>query len=524
MWYLEVSKPAAPSRVQLVRASTQTLEVSWTASPSAQYYILQIQKYDMPPVAATGTFSSVSAPVPTAPIVSTPVAVTTSAMVATPATVPITSPPVTTVAALPPTTSPVAAARASVAPAVATAVATPLRVQSASPVQKPVPSQTVQKPTSPMTPRVATGNVIRIRSPLATTAAVATATAVAVVTTEQQQTTATVTTTTTTAGQTPAAMSGIAALAAAAAATPKITMNNVSIMPQTAVAAATATNTIRMKNVQPGQQIRFAAPGATVLRTASPQQNKQIILQKPSQNIPGQPQIMHLVKTEQGMVAAVPKMSLIPGKSVQTTGTKPLNQGPTILRLVNPNTVAGSKILTTMKTSNIVAMSKGQNITGKQTIMIKPTGNSGLVGRTNQFIIVTTGSGLRAVQAVTTSQAGAGQATPVATPVNVLPLSATNHVTNQQGLKMIVVSSGALGGGTAGKPLTITVPGQGGVPKTVTIAKSSTQTIFNTGKNQLVTVPQIQKTPVSIQEIFIYKIFLQNIIKIKICLSNCRKR
>lgn len=454
----------------------------------------------MPPVAATGTFSSVSAPTPTAPIVSTPVAATTSAMVATPATIPITSPPMTTVATLPLTTSPVAAAaRASVATAVATAVATPLRVQSASPVQKPVPSQSVQKPTSPMTPRVATGNVIRIRSPLVTTtAAVATATAVAVAT--EQQTTATATTTTTVAGQTPAAMSGIAALAAAAAATPKITMNNVSIVPQTAVAAATATNTIRMKNVQPGQQIRFAAPGATVLRTASPQQSKQIILQKSGQNIPGQPQIVHLVKTGQGMMATVPKVSLIPSKNVQATGAKPLNQGPTILRLVNPNT-AGSKIITTVKTSNIVAMSKGQNITGKPTIMItKPTGNSGLVGRTNQFIVVTTGSGLRAVQAVTTSQAGAGQgATSVATPVNVLPLSATNHVTNQQGVKMIVVSSGAMGGGTAGKPLTITVPGQGGVPKTVTIAaKSGTQTIFNTGKNQLVTVPQIQKTPVSV--------------------------
>lgn len=456
----------------------------------------------MPPVSATGTFSSVSATAPTAPIVSTPVAVTTSAMVATPATVPIVSSPVTTTATLPPTTSPVtAAARASTVTAVATAVATPLRVQSASPVQKPVPSQSVQKPTSPMTPRIATGNVIRIRSPLVTTTtAMATATAVAVATTEQPQTTATATTTTTVAGQTPAAMSGIAALAAAAAATPKITMNNVSIVPQTAVAAATATNTIRMKNVQPGQQIRFAAPGATVLRTTSPQQSKQIILQKSGQNIPGQPQIVHLVKTGPGMMATVPKVSLIPSKNVQATGAKPLNQGPTILRLVNPNT-AGSKIITTVKTSNIVAMSKGQNITGKPTIMItKPTGNSGLVGRTNQFIVVTTGSGLRAVQAVTTSQAGSGQgATPVATPVNVLPLSATNHVTNQQGVKMIVVSSGAMGGGTAGKPLTITVPGQGGVPKTVTIAaKSGTQTIFNTGKNQLVTVPQIQKTPVSV--------------------------
>ncbi|KAG7199947.1 hypothetical protein KM043_014381 [Ampulex compressa] len=458
LWYLEVSKPPAPSRVQLVRASTQTLEVSWTATPSAQYYILQIQKYDMPP-ATTGTFPTVST------ASSTPV---TTPAVAAPTTVPVTSPPVTTVASLPITPT---SARASIAP-------TPVRIQSTvqSPVQKTVPAQTIPKTASPVTPRVA-GNLIRIRSPLVTSAAT---------TTEQPAApNSTVT------GQTPPAMSGIAALAAAAAATPKISMNNVPILPQ-----ATA-NTIRMKNVQPGQQIRFAAPGATVLRTTSPQQSKQIILQKPGQNISGQPQIVHLVKTGQGMVATVPKVSLIPGKAVQGTGAKPLNQGPTILRLVNPNTVAGSKILTTMKTSSIVAMSKGQNISGKQTIMItKPGGNGGLVGRTNQIIVVTTGSGLRAVQAVTTSQAGSGQTGNLTTPVNVLPLSATNHVANQQGVKMIVVSSGAMGGGTAGKPITITVPGQGGVPKTVTIAtKGNPQAIFNPGKSQIVTMPQIQKTP-----------------------------
>lgn len=456
----------------------------------------------MPPAAATGTFPPVSAPLPTAPVVSsTPAAVTTPTMVATPATVPITSPPVTTVASLSPSTPPTAAAVRVSAAAVA---ASPLRVQPTvqSPVQKVVSSQAVQKPTSPITPRVATGNVIRIRSPLVTSTGAAAVTAVAVVTTEQQQTTATATTTAAS-GQTPAAMSGIAALAAAAAATPKITMNNVPILPQAAAAAATATatatNTIRMKNVQPGQQIRFTAPGATVLRTASPQQSKQIILQKPAQNISGQPQIVHLLKTGQGMVATVPKVSLIPGKTVQAAGAKPLNQGPTILRLVNPNAVAGSKILTTMKTSGIVSMSKGQNITGKQTIMItKPGGNGGLVGRPNQIIVVTTGSGLRAVQAMSTSQAGAGQGANITTPVNVLPLSATNHVTNQQGVKMIVVSSGAMGGGTAGKPITITVPGQGGVPKTVTIAtKGSPQAIFNPGKSQIVTVPQIQKAPVS---------------------------
>lgn len=187
-----------------------------------------------------------------------------------------------------------------------------------------------------------------------------------------------------------------------------------------------------------------------------------------------------------------PKVNLIPGKTVQTIGGKTINQGPTILRLVNPNTVAGSKIITSMKGSNIVTMSKGQAIAGKQTIMItKPGGNGGIVGRTNQIIVVTTGGGLRTVQAVTTSQAGQGGT--ITTPVNVLPLSAANHVTNQQGVKMIVVSSGAMVGGTGGKPITITVPGHGGVPKTVTITKGGQQAIFNPAKTQIVTSSQFQK-------------------------------
>lgn len=442
LWYLEVCKPTAPARVQLVRASTQSLEVSWAATPSAQAYILQVQKYDVPP-------ASVAFP-----------AAVPAAMPAT-ATAPIKSAPASTMASLPTMATGI---KTNVSPM-------PIRVQTPvqSSAQKIIASSVIPKPSSPMTPRLGT-NVIRIRSPIVSTMAAST---------EQ-----TPPVNTSNAGQNPA-MSGIAALAAAAASSPKISMNNIPILPQ---------NALRMKGMQPGQQIRFAAPGATVLRAASPQQSKQIILQKPGQNIAGQPQIVHLLKTGQGMVT-MPKVSLIPGKTVSATGAKPMNQGPTILRLVNPNTVAGSKILTTMKTSGIVAMSKGQNIAGKQTIMItKPGGNGGLVGRTNQIIVVTTGSGLRAVQAVTTSQAGAGQGGAITTPVNVLPLSAANHVTNQQGVKMIVVSSGAMGGGTTGKPITITVPGQGGIPKTVTIAaKGSQQALFNPGKSQLVTVPQMQK-------------------------------
>ncbi|ESO01612.1 hypothetical protein HELRODRAFT_157199 [Helobdella robusta] len=70
LWFLETEKPVAPSRVQLVRASTNTLEVCWGAVPTAEAYILQLQKYDMPltpaktptgnpplsPMKATGVF------------------------------------------------------------------------------------------------------------------------------------------------------------------------------------------------------------------------------------------------------------------------------------------------------------------------------------------------------------------------------------------------------------------------------------------------------------------------------------
>ncbi|PFX33471.1 Host cell factor 1 [Stylophora pistillata] len=49
LWYLETEKPPAPSRVQLVRASTTTLEVCWGSVPTADAYLLQLQKYELPP-------------------------------------------------------------------------------------------------------------------------------------------------------------------------------------------------------------------------------------------------------------------------------------------------------------------------------------------------------------------------------------------------------------------------------------------------------------------------------------------
>lgn len=49
LWFLETEKPPAPTRVQLVRASTNTLEVCWGSVPTADAYLLQLQKYEVPP-------------------------------------------------------------------------------------------------------------------------------------------------------------------------------------------------------------------------------------------------------------------------------------------------------------------------------------------------------------------------------------------------------------------------------------------------------------------------------------------
>uniref|UniRef100_UPI00358E6DC9 host cell factor 1-like isoform X3 n=1 Tax=Myxine glutinosa TaxID=7769 RepID=UPI00358E6DC9 len=62
LWYLETEKPVAPGRVQLVRASTNTLEVSWSAVPVADSYLLQIQKYDVPPPATVTPTAPISQP------------------------------------------------------------------------------------------------------------------------------------------------------------------------------------------------------------------------------------------------------------------------------------------------------------------------------------------------------------------------------------------------------------------------------------------------------------------------------
>ncbi len=67
LWYLETERPAAPGRVQLVRASTHSLEVCWGSVPTADAYLLQVQKYDMPAAVTTTTTAAAVTPAAAAP-------------------------------------------------------------------------------------------------------------------------------------------------------------------------------------------------------------------------------------------------------------------------------------------------------------------------------------------------------------------------------------------------------------------------------------------------------------------------
>lgn len=46
---MEVEVPPTAARVSLVRASTTTLEVCWSPTPTAQAYLLEVQKIEQPP-------------------------------------------------------------------------------------------------------------------------------------------------------------------------------------------------------------------------------------------------------------------------------------------------------------------------------------------------------------------------------------------------------------------------------------------------------------------------------------------
>ncbi|XP_072928090.1 host cell factor 1-like isoform X1 [Hemitrygon akajei] len=265
LWYLETEKPPAPGKVQLVRASTNSLEVSWGAVPTADSYLLQLQKYDVPATTAAAVTpltnsairpSSSPAPAATAPASSSPAqsgirivtqAAATPGTQTAPLTPAVTSPAVLRIpaAVATPRTPGTTMIRTAASPAVVTSVAstTPLVT-----VQRQVAPQVK----APITVATLPLNIRMVR-PAQTTAGTP-------LTSSPQ-------------------MSGMAALAAAAAATQKIpsstAVTSVGIHPGTtmvktvAVTPGASTLPTTVKVATPSVMVN--APATSMLKTAAAQ-------------------------------------------------------------------------------------------------------------------------------------------------------------------------------------------------------------------------------------------------------------
>ncbi|XP_049938757.1 host cell factor 1-like [Schistocerca serialis cubense] len=63
MWYIDVSPPLQPHKVQLAKAQTDELELCWTSVPAADGYRIQLHRYEMPSAVNT----TVNPPAPATP-------------------------------------------------------------------------------------------------------------------------------------------------------------------------------------------------------------------------------------------------------------------------------------------------------------------------------------------------------------------------------------------------------------------------------------------------------------------------
>ncbi|XP_077488154.1 host cell factor isoform X3 [Amblyomma americanum] len=355
LWYLETEKPPPPSRVQLVRASTATLEVCWGAVPTADAYLLQLQRYDVPPTSTVppppvAPAAPVAPPAPATPVAPAPVAAATPTPAVAP---PIASPKIITPTQLRPVRTPGIAQPQT--PTQSPAIRVPAAASLASGLRGTVtlvrtrsPGGAGQQqirviattPTGQHVVKTVTGNLPTVTQPQQQAQQVQQVQQVAVASP------AAATTAVSVAGQ-QQPMSGMAALAAAAAATQKMTTAT------STTAAASPTSAIRV--VSPsvlaqqglkisslpiqgsptgGAAVRLAAPG-TLLKTGTAAGGKQIITVHKGAAATSQPQIVTLVKTTQGVtLATMPKVSLIQQAGKASPQGKVIPQGATIVKLV----------------------------------------------------------------------------------------------------------------------------------------------------------------------------------------------
>ncbi|XP_060072754.1 host cell factor 1-like [Ylistrum balloti] len=437
LWFLETEKPPAPSRVQLVRASTNTLEVCWGGVPTADAYLLQLQKYDLPPAQAM----TPTAVPQTNPLVKAIASPTTPNIIRTP------THGITQIRSV---------AGASALGSVAINSPQTIRVTAVAARQKTPITMTPTSNIRVATPQVVTQAGQRVPTVVSTGG-----------------------------GQ----MTGIAALAAAAAATQKIPgTSSTTTTPVSGIKVVTPTivtpQGVKVTPV-PGklatQTVRVATPGSTILKTpGSIQQTiggKQIITvhKAGAGTTTGQPQIVTLVKTNQGMQVATTK--------------GPLPQGATIVKLVTTQgggTGKPTAILTTSQAGQTPSTILGIS-------SVQPQGTATRTGVTKTIIKTIPSSMLsmaRSGSATITTQAGQK------TIVIAAPKGSTGglHSTPTK----IITSVPKIGGGTGNTQFIVVSPqtsvGQGmstltagGKPLTVTTLPVSSAAALNiTGAPQVV--------------------------------------
>ncbi|KAM9180681.1 host cell factor 1 isoform 2-T2 [Dugong dugon] len=534
LWYLETEKPPPPSRVQLVRANTTSLEVSWGAVATADSYLLQLQKYDIPATAATAT-SPTPNPVPSVPA-NPPKSPAPAA--AAPAVQPLTQVGITLLpqaAAAPPTTTTIQVLPT--VPGSSISVPAAARTQGVPAVLKVTgPQATTGTPLVTMRPASQAG-----KAPVTVTSLPAGVRMV--VPTQSAQGTVI--------GSNPQ-MSGMAALAAAAAATQKIPpssaptvlsvpagttiVKTVAVTPGTTTLPATvkvasspvmvsnpATRMLKTAAAQVGTSVSSAANTSTrpiitvhksgtvtvaqqaqVVTTVVGGVTKTITLVKSPISVPGGSalisnlgKVMSVVQTKPVQTSAVTGQAST-GPVTQIIQTKgPLPAG-TILKLVTSADGKPTTIITTTQASGagtkptILGISSVSPSTTKPgtTTIIKTIPMSAIITQAGATG-VTSSPGIKSpITIITTKVMTSGTGAP-AKIITAVPKIATGH--GQQGVTQVVLK------GAPGQPGTIlrTVP-MGGVrlvtPVTVSAVKPAVTTLVVKGTTGVTTLGTVTGT------------------------------
>ncbi|XP_009196757.1 host cell factor 1 isoform X1 [Papio anubis] len=534
LWYLETEKPPPPARVQLVRANTNSLEVSWGAVATADSYLLQLQKYDIPATAATAT-SPTPNPVPSVPA-NPPKSPAPAA--AAPAVQPLTQVGITLLpqaAPAPPTTTTIQVLPT--VPGSSISVPTAARTQGVPAVLKVTgPQATTGTPLVTMRPTSQAG-----KAPVTVTSLPAGVRMV--VPTQSAQGTVI--------GSSPQ-MSGMAALAAAAAATQKIPpssaptvlsvpagttiVKTMAVTPGTTTLPATvkvasspvmvsnpATRMLKTAAAQVGTSVSSAtntstrpiitvhksgtvtvAQQAQVVTTVVGGVTKTITLVKSPISVPGGSalisnlgKVMSVVQTKPVQTSAVTGQAST-GPVTQIIQTKgPLPAG-TILKLVTSADGKPTTIITTTQASGagtkptILGISSVSPSTTKPgtTTIIKTIPMSAIITQAGATG-VTSSPGIKSpITIITTKVMTSGTGAP-AKIITAVPKIATGH--GQQGVTQVVLK------GAPGQPGTIlrTVP-MGGVrlvtPVTVSAVKPAVTTLVVKGTTGVTTLGTVTGT------------------------------